>query len=212
MVASRGRGGKELARRKAALARAAGRMAQERQAAQRAEAERLRREARFDELAADFELAREDEEAVAAEVEEEVRRVRERGQVRIRAARLVGARVVVAMGEAGETAAGCSRRLGVGAERVKELRRLAREADAGADGGGDGGAAGGGKSGPGESGSGLVRDAGPGRVERGAAADAGPGRVERGEVSAAVGASVASVATPLPVPGGAVEWPGRPAG
>ncbi|MER5376302.1 hypothetical protein [Streptomyces sp. NPDC002553] len=116
-----------LARRKAALERAALRMAEQRRAAAEAEAERLRQEAAFDELVADFELAVEDERAVAAEVEEEVRRVRERGQVRIDEARVVAARVVLAMGEAGETVAGCGRRLGVAVERVKELRRLGRE-------------------------------------------------------------------------------------
>ncbi|MFC9269620.1 hypothetical protein ACFTXJ_17830 [Streptomyces zhihengii] len=130
MAASKGkaRGGRELvARRRAALARAALRVSAEREAAERLEAERLAREVMFDELAADFELAREDEEQVAAEVEAELRRVRERGQARIREVRLVAARVVVAMGERGETVAGCARRLGVGADRVKELRRLGRE-------------------------------------------------------------------------------------
>ncbi|MGW8995020.1 hypothetical protein ACWGRF_34505 [Streptomyces zhihengii] len=130
MAASRGkaRGGRELvARRRAALARAALRVSAEREAAERLEAERLAREVEFDELAADFELAREDEDQVAAEVEAELRRVRERGQARIREVRLVAARVVVAMGERGETVAGCARRLGVGADRVKELRRLGRE-------------------------------------------------------------------------------------
>ncbi|MEU9420160.1 hypothetical protein [Streptomyces sp. NPDC048272] len=125
---SKARGGKELvARRRAALERAALRVSAEREAAERAEAERLALEAEFDELAADFELAREDEEQVAAEVEAELRRVRERGQVRIQEVRVVAARVVVAMGERGETVAGCARRLGVGADRVKELRRLGRE-------------------------------------------------------------------------------------
>ncbi|MEV6676235.1 hypothetical protein AB0N09_05110 [Streptomyces erythrochromogenes] len=125
---SKARGGKELvARRRAALERAALRVSAEREAAERAEAERLAREAEFDEMAADFELAREDEEQVAAEVEAELRKVRERGQARILEVRLVAARVVVAMGEKGETVAGCARRLGVGADRVKELRRLGRE-------------------------------------------------------------------------------------
>ncbi|MFD6335082.1 hypothetical protein ACFWGI_36660 [Streptomyces niveus] len=124
-----------LARRKAALERAASRMAEQRREAQEAEAERLRQEAAFDELAADFELAVEEELVVAAEVEEEVRRVRERGRVRIDAARVMAARVVLAMGEAGETVAGCGRRLGVGVDRVKELRRLGREALAGQDAG-----------------------------------------------------------------------------
>jgi hypothetical protein len=120
-----------LARRKAALERAASRVAEQRRAAEQAEAERLRQEAAFDELAADFELAVEDEQSVAAKVEEEVRLVRERGQVRIDAARVAAARVVLAMGEAGETVTGCGHRLGVGVERVKELRRLGREALAG---------------------------------------------------------------------------------
>ncbi|MFD8666603.1 hypothetical protein ACFV1U_14520 [Streptomyces microflavus] len=138
MAASRtkgkGRTGGMLARRKAALERAALRVAEERRAAAEAEAGRLRREAAFDELAADFELAVEDEQAVAAEVEEELRRVRERGQVRIDAARVEAARVVLAMGEE-ETVAGCAQRLGVGVERIKELRRLGREALAGDDAG-----------------------------------------------------------------------------
>lgn len=138
MAASRTKGkGKTngmLARRKAALERAASRMAEQRREAQEAEAERLRQEAAFDELAADFELAVEEEQAVAAEVEEEVRRVRERGRVRIDAARVMAARVVLAMGK-DETVAGCGRRLGVGVDRVKELRRLGREALAGEDAG-----------------------------------------------------------------------------
>ncbi|MFI9019316.1 hypothetical protein ACIGZI_35405 [Streptomyces griseus] len=116
-----------LARRKAALERAAERMAGQRREAEEAEALRRRQEAAFDELVADFELAVQDETAAAAEVEEEVARVRERGQVRIDAARVAAARVVLAMGEAGETVAGCGQRLGVGVERVKELRRLGRE-------------------------------------------------------------------------------------
>ncbi|MFF8430996.1 hypothetical protein ACF07Y_38860 [Streptomyces sp. NPDC016566] len=132
---SRGRNSEVLARRKAALERAASRMAGERRAAAQAEAERLRQEEAFDELAADFELAVQDEQTVAAEVEEEVRRVRERGRVRIDEVRVAAARVVLAMGEAGETVAGCGRRLGVGVERVKELRRLGREAAGGADAG-----------------------------------------------------------------------------
>lgn len=125
---SKGKSSGVLARRRAALERAAVRMAEERRAAEEAEAERRRKEAAFDELVADFELAREDEKAVVAEVEAEVRRVRELGQVRIDAARVAAARVVLAMGEAGETVGGCGHRLGVGAERVKELRRLGREA------------------------------------------------------------------------------------
>ncbi|MEU3639929.1 hypothetical protein AB0H23_27395 [Streptomyces albogriseolus] len=116
-----------LARRKAALERAAERMAERRREAEDAEAQRLRREAEFDELVADFELAVEDEAAAVAAVEEEVARVRERGRVRVDAARVAAARVVLAMGEAGETVAGCGQRLGVGVERVKELRRLGRE-------------------------------------------------------------------------------------
>ncbi|OKJ81105.1 hypothetical protein AMK32_23275 [Streptomyces sp. CB01883] len=137
MVASRSRGknSEVLARRRAALERAAARMAEERRAAAQAGAERLRREAAFDELAADFELAVQDEQTVAAEVEEEVRRVRERGQARIDEARVAAARVVWAMDEAGETVAGCGRRMGVRTERVKELRRLGREATAGEDAG-----------------------------------------------------------------------------
>ncbi|MEU1916569.1 hypothetical protein [Streptomyces massasporeus] len=135
MAGSRARGkgknSERLARRKAALERAASRVAEQRRAAAEAEAERLRQEAELDELVADFELAVEDERAVAAEVEEEVRLVRERGQARIDEARVVAARVVLAMGKAGETVAGCGRRLGVGVERVKELRRLGREALAG---------------------------------------------------------------------------------
>ncbi|MGW4179368.1 hypothetical protein [Streptomyces rubiginosohelvolus] len=131
MAASRSRGkgktGGMLARRKAALERAALRMAEQRRAAEEAETERLAREAAFDELVADFELAVEDERAVAAEVEEELRRVRERGRVRVDAARVEAARVVLAMGRE-ETVAGCAQRLGVGVERVKELRRLGRDA------------------------------------------------------------------------------------
>ncbi|MFJ3575924.1 hypothetical protein [Streptomyces rubiginosohelvolus] len=131
MAASRSRGkgktGGMLGRRKAALERAALRMAEQRRAAEEAEAERLAREAAFDELVADFELAVEDERAVAAEVEEELRRVRERGRVRVDAARVEAARVVLAMGRE-ETVAGCAQRLGVGVERVKELRRLGRDA------------------------------------------------------------------------------------
>ncbi|WP_305144276.1 hypothetical protein [Streptomyces agglomeratus] len=124
---SKGKTSGMLARRKAALERAASRVAEQRRAAEEAEAERLRQEAAFDELVADFELAVEDETSVAAEVEEEVARVRERGQVRIDAAKVAAARVVLAMGEAGATVAGCGHRLGVGAEKVKELRRLGRE-------------------------------------------------------------------------------------
>ncbi|MEU1466088.1 hypothetical protein ABZ467_36785 [Streptomyces sp. NPDC005727] len=129
----KGKSSAVLARRKAALERAAKRMAERRRVAAQAEAERLRREAAFDEWVADFELAVEDEAAVVAEVEEEVARVRERGQARIQAACVVAARVVLAMGEAGETVAGCGQRLGVGVERVKELRRLGREVMAAED-------------------------------------------------------------------------------
>ena len=128
-----GKSGGRLARRKAALVRAAERVAEQRREAAEAEAERLRREAAFDELVADFELAVEDEQAVVAAVEEEVRRVRERGRVRVVEARVVAARIVVAMGDAGESVAGCGRRLGVGVERVRELRRLGRGAAAGED-------------------------------------------------------------------------------
>ncbi|MEW2161119.1 hypothetical protein AB0950_38815 [Streptomyces sp. NPDC007189] len=142
-----------LARRKAALERAASRMAEQRRAAAEAEAVRLRREAEFDELVADFELAVEDEQTVAAAVEEEVRQVRERGRVRIDEARAVAARVVLAMGETGETVAGCAHRLGVGVERVKELRRLGREVAA-------------------EVGSGEVAQKVPGKVK-------GPGRARQ---------------------------------
>ncbi|MGW6144403.1 hypothetical protein [Streptomyces sp. NPDC055140] len=123
----KGKNSEMLARRRAALERAAERMAEQRLVAQEAEAERLRQEAEFDELVADFELAVEEEASVAADVEAEVRLVRERGQVRIDEARVAAARVVLAMGKAGETVVGCGRRLGVGAERVKELRRLGRE-------------------------------------------------------------------------------------
>ncbi|WP_371591194.1 hypothetical protein [Streptomyces sp. NBC_00470] len=122
---SKGKAAGVLARRKQALERAALRMAEQRRAAEEAERERQSREARFDELVADYELAVEDEKEVAAEVEEEVRRVRERGRGRIDKARVVAARVVLEMGEE-ETVAGCARRLGVGVERVKELRRLGR--------------------------------------------------------------------------------------
>lgn len=93
-VMAASRGGKELARRKAALERAASRMAEEWREAEEAEAQRRRADAEFDELVADFELAREDEAAVVvAEVEQGVRQVKERGQARIDGAR----RVVAAM-------------------------------------------------------------------------------------------------------------------
>ncbi|MFE4959993.1 hypothetical protein ACFRCW_39980 [Streptomyces sp. NPDC056653] len=81
----------------------------------------------MDELAADFELARQEEETVAADVEEEVRRIRERGQPRIQGAR------AAAMGEFKETAARCGQRPGVGADRIKDLRRLRRETDTAED-------------------------------------------------------------------------------
>ncbi|MER6434508.1 hypothetical protein ABT272_44010 [Streptomyces sp900105245] len=196
---SRGKNSGLLARRKAALERAASRMAGERRAAAEAEAERLRQEAAFDVLAADFELAVQDEQTVAAEVEEEVRRVRERGRLRIDEARVVAARAVWAMGEAGETVAGCGRRLGVGVERVKELRRLGREAAGGA-GAGETAQKGSGKS--------------PGKVkglERATAADglraerresaraAGPAAPERAERAAGPAPGVAPVTPPVPV-------------
>jgi len=166
---TKSRGGKDLARRRKALERVAARVADARRAAEEAEAERLRREDALDQLAADFELAREDEEVIVAEVEDEVRRVRERGAVRIQVARVAAARVVVAMGEAGETVPGCGQRLGVGVERVKELRRLAREtADAGA------GAA--------EAAAGRAGKDGPGRRE-----DPGGGVAEAGEASSGEG-------------------------
>ncbi|MFJ5635251.1 hypothetical protein ACIQF5_21770 [Streptomyces goshikiensis] len=185
---SKVRGGKELmARRRAALERAASRVAAEREAAARAELERLAREAEFDELAADFELAREDEEQVAAEVEAELRLVRERGQARVQGVRLVAARVVVLMGDRGETVAGCARRLGVGADRVKELRRLGREEGAGeggglaiADGEGEGGEPGG------------------RRKADGAARERDPGPVPGPEVAGGAAGVPVTAAPPLP--------------
>ncbi|MFE8940989.1 hypothetical protein ACFYNX_26330 [Streptomyces sp. NPDC007872] len=197
---SKARGGKALvARRKAALEQAALRVAAEREAAARAEEERLAREAEFDELAADFELAREDEEEVAAAVEAEVRLVRERGQARIHQVRMVAARVVVAMGDRGETVAGCARRLGVGSDRVKELRRLGREE--GAEGAGEGGA--------GEDG-GLVvadgqgagRESGGRRKADGAARDLGPGPEVVGGGAAGVPAEGVAVTAAPPLPAG----------
>ncbi|MFF8618815.1 hypothetical protein [Streptomyces sp. NPDC015350] len=174
-----------LARRKAALERAASRVAEQRRTAAEAEAERLRKEAAFDELAADFELAVEDEQSVAAEVEEELRRVRERGQVRIDAARVKAARVVLAMGEAGETVAGCGQRLGVGVERVKELRRLGREALSGEGAGAESGEA-----------------AAAGGEQRGGVRAAGP---------AGAGAVAAPLVAPPPPPPPAVAAsPGSP--
>lgn len=206
---SRARGGKELvARRRAALERAAVRVAAEREAAARAEEERLAREAEFDELAADFELAREDEEQVAAEVEAELRLVRERGQVRIQQVRLVAARVVVAMGGRGETVAGCARRLGVGADRVKELRRLGREEGGGGE---DGdpvvpdtvrGAGGGQEAGGSGKAEGAARERNP---------EPGPGP----EVMGAAGVSVergVPVASPLPAGPSAAGAPVLPGG
>lgn len=201
---SKGRGSKELARRKEALERAAARMASVRKEAEEAEAERLRREADLDELVADFELARQDEESVAAEVEQELARVRERGQARVQQTRVAAARVVVAMGEAGETVAGCAQRLGVGVDRVKELRRLGREAGGGPDGDGPGGR-------------GAVKGA-PGPQRDGAAAGgpggepvlASPGR----EVPAAPGAAAGRgpggtvPAGPGGGPGSGGGWPG----
>ncbi|MET8680961.1 hypothetical protein ABZW18_26120 [Streptomyces sp. NPDC004647] len=132
-MAARGksRNAREMARRREALALAGERMAEERRAAEEAEAARRRREEELDELVADFELARQDEQQVAGEVEEEVRRVRERGAERVRQARVVAARVVARMAEAGETIAGSARRLGVGVDVVKELRRLVRESEGG---------------------------------------------------------------------------------
>ncbi len=69
MVAGRGwgRNSEVLAWRKAALERAASRMAEERRAAAEAVAKRLRQDAEFDELVADFELAVQDEQTVAAD-------------------------------------------------------------------------------------------------------------------------------------------------
>ncbi|OEJ62710.1 hypothetical protein BGM19_01025 [Streptomyces agglomeratus] len=168
-----------LARRKAALERAASRVAEQRRAAEEAEAERLRQEAAFDELVVDFELAVEDETSVAAEVEEEVRRVRERGQVRIDQARVAAARVVLAMSEAGETVAGCGRRLGVGVEKVKELRRLGREALAGEG-----------------AGTASEKAAAPQK----AAAAGGPGGEQRDGVRAAGPAGAVPVAAPVAAP------------
>ncbi|MGW6202104.1 hypothetical protein ACWF9B_00390 [Streptomyces sp. NPDC055089] len=191
---SKGKGSGMLARRKAALERAAGRVAEQRREAEEAEAQRRRREVAFDELAADFELAVEDEASVAAEVEEEVCRVRERGQVRIDEARLVAARVVWAMGE-DETVAGCGRRLGVGVDRVKELRRLWREA------------------GDGEESPGKVKADGPvkvsgsgGQVRDGVQGAGQAGAVLRGGAAAGsvppVTAPVVSVAVPAGPSGG----------
>ncbi|MFE0773290.1 hypothetical protein [Streptomyces sp. NPDC058861] len=203
---SKARGGKELmARRKAALERAALRVAAEREAAARAEEERLAREAEFDELVADFELAREDEDQVAAEVEAELRLVRERGQARIQLVRLAAARVVVAMGDRGETVAGCARRLGVGSDRVKELRRLGREEGAegaGEEAVGEGGGGGlavvdgdgaGGESGGRRKADGAARDSEPVPV---------PGRgVAGGAAGVSAGRGVSVTAAP-PLPAG----------
>ncbi|MFJ5951417.1 hypothetical protein [Streptomyces noursei] len=165
-----------LARRKAALERAAERMAERRRAAEEVEAQRLCQEEAFDELVADFELAVEEETTAAADVEEEVARVRERGQVRIDAAKVAAARVVLAMGEAGETVAGCGLRLGVGVERVKELRRLGR-ADLAAEGS--------------ESAPEKVKTDAPGTV-------GGPGRQQRDGGPGQAGAVPAPAAPPVP--------------
>ncbi|MFC9117887.1 hypothetical protein ACFTWN_31705 [Streptomyces sp. NPDC057092] len=182
-----------LARRKAALGRAAERMAERRREAQEAEAQRLRQEAAFDELVADFELAVEDEAAAVASVEEEIARVRERGQVRIGAARVAAARIVLAMGEAGETVAGCALRLGVGVERVKELRRLARE-----DQGTDGAAPGTGKAGAaGRAAARRETAGGPSGEQR-----LDDGRAAGQTGTAARGAGAAAVTAP-PAPGSA---------
>ncbi|MER7000704.1 hypothetical protein [Streptomyces sp. NPDC000410] len=185
----RGKNSEMLARRKAALGRAAERMAERRRAAAEAEAQRRRQEAAFDELVADFELAVEEEKSAAAEVEEEVCRVRERGRVRIDAARVAAARVVLAMGEAGETVAGCGLRLGVGVERVKELRRLGREDLA----------AGGSQSAPGQ-----VKTDAPGKttvLEETAGGEqrrvGGRGLGQAGAVSRGGGAGASAVAAPL---------------
>ncbi|MER7196123.1 hypothetical protein, partial [Streptomyces flaveolus] len=167
-----GKSGGKLARRKAALERAAERVAEQRQAAAEAEAERLRREAAFDELVADFELAVEDEQAVAAAVEEEVRLVRERGRVRVAEARAVAGRIVLAMGDAGETVAGCGRRLGVTVERVRELRRLGRGVAAGEETAGPGAAAAGEGAAVGVGRAAAGEDTGPG-AEKSVAREAG---------------------------------------
>ncbi|MFD8900534.1 hypothetical protein [Streptomyces ardesiacus] len=204
-----------LARRKAALERAASRVAEQRRAAAEAEAERLRREAAFDELAADFELAVEDEQAVAAKVEEELRRVRERGQVRIDAARLEAARVVLAMGE-DETVAGCAQRLGVGVERVKELRRLGRERLA-ADGSeaalekvkGD---AQGKTAVPEEAAGGEQRDGGGARGRAGMARGGDMAPVAAPQVTASPASPVAPARSVPPASAPGVSSPGAPAG
>ncbi len=208
----KGKSGAVLARRKAALERAASRMAGQRREAEEAEAKRLRREAALDELVADFELAVEEEAAVVAEVEEEVARVRERGRVRINEARVAAARVVWAMGEAGETVAGCGQRLGVGVERVKELRRLAR---AGLAGEGSVSVAAGKVRGDVSGNAAVSRETagGPGEGQQ-AGGGRGPGQV--GVVSRGPGA--ASVAAPpvtapvTPTPPVPVDAPARSAG
>ncbi len=216
-----GKSGGRLARRKAALERAAERVAEQRRAAAEAEAERLRREAAFDELVADFELAVEDEQAVVAAVEEEVRRVRERGRVRVAEARAVAARIVLAMGDAGESVAGCGRRLGVTVERVRELRRLGREAAAGEETAGPGAAAAAGEdaaAGVGRAAAG--EDTGPG-AEKSAAREAGASAA--GEKTGAgggprrdgghSGGSVGGVRVPAPPPGaGAASGAGAAGG
>ncbi|MBM9624432.1 hypothetical protein ACFQ60_47120 [Streptomyces zhihengii] len=188
-----------LARRKVALERAAQRMAEQRREAQEAEAQRLRREKAFDELVADFELVVEGEAAVVAEVEREVERVRERGRVRIDAARVAAAGIVLAMGEAGETVVGCGRRLGVGVERVKELRRLGREhlaaqEEVGFESGTVAGRSGGGRQGPVEGGVGA----------RGGDASLVASVPPSSVIRAAVPGAVSSGVPPRPaVPGGA---------
>ncbi|MER6847011.1 hypothetical protein AB0A81_26380 [Streptomyces flaveolus] len=199
-----GKSGGRLARRKEALERAAERVAEQRQAAAEAEAERLRREAAFDELVADFELAVEDEQAVVAAVEEEVRRVRERGRVRVAEARAVAARIVVAMGDAGESVAGCGRRLGVGVERVRELRRLGREATAGDEtGAGAGKTAGGEETGPGASGDGVAQGAAVGGEQHGGVRGVGPAGAARAIVPPAAAPSAGAPSAGAPSAGAA---------
>lgn len=203
---SKGKTSGMLARRKAALERAAGRVAEQRRVAEEAEAQRRRQEAAFDELAADFELAVEDEASVAAEVEEEVRRVRERGQVRIDEARLVAARVVWAMGE-DETVAGCGRRLGVGVDRVKELRRLWREA-------GDGEGSEGSEESPGKVKADVpVKTSAGGARERDGGRGAGQaGAVSRGGAAADSAPPVTAPVVPVATPAGGVPSEAAPAG
>ncbi|MFF3256998.1 hypothetical protein ACFYWP_39860 [Actinacidiphila glaucinigra] len=158
----------DVARRRAVLERVRSRVAEERRQVEEAEAARRRRESELEELAVDFELATQDVGRVAEEIEEQVRRVRARGEAQLRAARVRAARVVVAMGAVGETVAGCGRRLGVSAERVKELRRLAREDDAGDGEPGGAGAGRGGGDGDGAETAGEARPSGlvPGAAVR----------------------------------------------